>query len=108
MVMGLNVSHKAMSDDVDRLDVAARRFAQRHGIVVDEWWVGEGIDAPDQVSGHVDDLVEQHDDKRLARLWRRCVIRALRGRGDTIAYGYVGWANCDVFSWRIRHRRKNS
>ena len=88
----MNASHKVRAIDVDRLDVAARRFAARHGIMVDEWWVGEGIDAPDQVSHYVEELVEWRGDKRLARLWRRCAIRALRGCGDVIAHGHVGWS----------------
>ena len=87
--MSWGTLRKANDEDLAALNAAARRFAERHDITfaseisdVDtvEYWLYE----------------QDKDDFRLgkyyARLWNRCVARALKHPGaEGIAYGYVGY-----------------
>jgi hypothetical protein len=92
-IMPWNTLRLATNEDHERLEAAARRYADRHRIRV-------ALAAPDTavaaVEEHLYDLHASRDpDLRAAyyrRLWRDATRRALRDRrADGIAYGYVGY-----------------
>ena len=84
--MGIAPSHKASDQDLERLDAAARRFCCRHAIPIC------CEDATVSVECYLHGEQDTEQGRYLARLWKRAVVRALRGFGDSIAYGYVGWS----------------
>jgi hypothetical protein len=92
--MGWSTLRKATAEDVSRLETAARRFAVRHEIRVDE--VPGDSPATFSVEMAMCDAGKgeypwYEGGPRVARLWTACVRRALRNKhADGIAYGYVG------------------
>lgn len=81
----ISTSRQVTLDDLDRLDAAARRFLKNHGI---QDFSG---DRPDIAIDHAIKNAGDQGAAYLRKLWRAAFRRAVRGDGDTIAYGYVGW-----------------
>lgn len=84
---GWNVIRQATETDKEKYEAAARRFAARHG-----------LGTPDEYGGfrHYSQIVEcevSDPSKRdLARLWKRCVQRALGQYAEGIAWDAVGYS----------------
>jgi hypothetical protein len=98
-IMAWSTIRKATEEDWERLSAAARTFIERH---LDEFPYLK-LDDPEVQRDYVFALEGELDYRssdaydhemkcrRLGRLWRRCVRRALRdGNAEGIAYGYVG------------------
>lgn len=83
--MAISTTRPATDDDVKRMEAAARRFCERHGVKIDD------ENEPELYVEYFLENYLQDDKPALARSWRRSVLAALRNDGDTIAYGYVGW-----------------
>lgn len=92
--MGLAPTRKMTDEDERRVQRAAHRFARNHQVAlhVD----GEDLADEDQVEmleARIEcSIVREVDQIRLRRLWRRCILRALKGDGDSWGWGYVGWS----------------
>ena len=84
--MSFSPTRPTTADDTTRIEEAAKRFARNHGIK---------LITDDIMGGEVDYAIShgetQEDRAYLEKLWRRAVIRAFRGDGDTTGWGYVGW-----------------
>lgn len=77
---GINTIRRITDTDTARLEAAAVRFAQRHGLRADSH---EELECE----------LYSRGDSRLARLWQAAFCRALGYRPSadlTVAYGYVG------------------
>ena len=95
--MGWSIIRKATEEDYEALNKAARRFAARHEEIgrYMEW---SGDSERTHWYGTVDNAVRSYerndrygDGKYIARLWLRCVARALGSKfAEGIAYGCVG------------------
>ena len=82
--MAISTTRPATPDDEKRYQAAALRFAKNHDIQI----VTET--RPDlDVEFHIDHT--DYNQRELRSAWNAAIKRALRGDGDTIAYGYVGW-----------------
>ena len=80
--MAWNTIRRATTEDEDRLDRAEQAFVKRHHLQLSVW----GAITP----GYGADETELTECKRLARLWLRCMRRALR---SSIAEGIAWWGD---------------
>lgn len=88
--MAWSAIRKATDTDSERLEAAAQRFADRHGIdVLDD---AGALFAVEMALTPGTGCSQDDEDRAryLMRLWRPIVRRALGCNADGIAYGYVG------------------
>lgn len=84
---------RATEEDTARLERAARRFAERHGIIESSGDAVFDVEfAVEHAARHGIAATGYYpDDGRLLRRWRRYVQWALGGPAEGVAYGYVGY-----------------
>lgn len=74
--MAWNIIRKATKEDYERLLDVEKRFVKRHPSVA-----------------LFEDNLEDVENPRLRKLWRRCIARTLRHpKARGIAYGFVGYS----------------
>lgn len=91
--MSLSVIRRFTTEDQERLDASAKRFADRHGIK---------LDLEDLGPAEALDMYLSWDQggpgckrSELKPLWQACRCRALRVKVDasiTVGHGYVGYS----------------
>jgi hypothetical protein len=89
--MSLSVIRRFTTEDQERLDASARRFADRHGIKLDL----EGLEPAEALDMHLSWFKSQQCSYSLGPLWQACRCRALKVKVDasiTVGRGYVGYS----------------
>jgi hypothetical protein len=83
--MSISTIRRYTEEDQTRVQAAAIRFCERHGL---------GYDADSAAELSIDHaLYDHHDRARLLKLWTACYCRALQVPCDvriTTGYGYIG------------------
>lgn len=91
--MALSVIRSLITEDQERLNASALRFADRHGIKLDL----EDLGAAEELYQHLswDQGGPSCNRRELKRLWQACRCRALKVKVDasiTTEHGYVGYS----------------
>ena len=89
--MALSVIRSLTTEDQERLNASALRFADRHGIELDPGDIG----AAEALDGLLSYFAESEMRSELKPLWQACRCRALRVKVDasiTTGWGYVGYS----------------
>lgn len=87
-MMGIQTIRKATSEDYERLNAAAERFAERHNIQLYDY----NLPAYAQIEYDIEARDEYNGGPRLRRLWLGVFRRAVRhSSANAIGYGYIGW-----------------
>ena len=87
--MTVSTIRKFTTDDQNRLQAAAKRFCERHGLA-------PAFDDPDQFEVAIERAIDGDGygrNARMASLWTAVYCRALQVRRDsrvTVGYGYIG------------------
>ena len=94
--MSWGTIRQSTGEDIARLNVAATSFCKRHDLPPMDWYrLGSELTYNGYGNADYDMAIGNHtcgDLKRLNRLWKRVMRRALREpNADGIAYGYVGY-----------------
>ena len=89
--MSLSVIRSLTTEDQERLNASALRFADRHGIKLDL----EDLGAAEALDMHLSWFAEKEGRRELKPLWQACRCRALKVKVDasiTVGHGYVGYS----------------
>ncbi len=84
---------EAQPYDYERLELVAKRFIDRHNLKIADY--NPEYSLYDQLNDYLArlDAAGLDDNRRLAKLWWRCIARALNDRrAEGIAYGWVGYS----------------